>query len=174
MKKASDEMRPQLEEVLAHVKRFAIIIEELKTECLDLWNMMLTHVEQLRMARTALSGEGDPHLEAVYRAIDQHLDQCARRVKEREAKYEQKIKEHVRLSKADGEKLNREGICPKCGSTKFHHGPRGGMAENIMCIRCRTVYLFSPPFPPEIIHNHSGVGMREEVFDLSQEVRKQV
>jgi len=43
--------------------------------------------------------------------------------------------------------------CPDCGSTLFHPGPRGGMAHNIMCAGCGSMFWFSPPFTPERINS---------------------
>lgn len=48
------------------------------------------------------------------------------------------------LSREENEKLN-QGICPKCGSTHFVEGPRGGMALNIACENGHR-FWFAPPF----------------------------
>lgn len=51
------------------------------------------------------------------------------------------------LTAEENETLN-SGKCPKCGSTHFVEGPRGGFAVNIACENGHR-YWFSPPFTAE-------------------------
>lgn len=32
------------------------------------------------------------------------------------------------------------GHCPDCGADEFHHGPRGGAAQNFGCTRCGAAF----------------------------------
>ncbi len=51
------------------------------------------------------------------------------------------------------EKKLRKSICPDCGGTKFLGGPRGGLAQNVMCanIECEARFNICGPFTPERI-----------------------
>jgi len=52
-----------------------------------------------------------------------------------------------KLSEEENGKLNHGG-CPKCGSTHFVKGPRGGGALNIACENGHR-FWFAPPFTAE-------------------------
>jgi len=53
-----------------------------------------------------------------------------------------------KLSEEENGKLNNHGECPKCGSTHFVTGPRGGEALNIACENGHR-FWFAPPFTAE-------------------------
>lgn len=52
-----------------------------------------------------------------------------------------------KLTRDENEKLNA-GKCPKCDTSKFVHGPRGGSAINIACENGHR-FWFAPPFTAE-------------------------
>lgn len=36
--------------------------------------------------------------------------------------------------------FSTHGSCPDCGNDAFHDGPRGGLAQNIACVRCGSEF----------------------------------
>ncbi len=36
--------------------------------------------------------------------------------------------------------------CPKCGSTKWYKGPRGGVAQDVLCANCGTEFCDAGAF----------------------------
>jgi hypothetical protein len=50
-----------------------------------------------------------------------------------------------------------DGSCPDCGCTIFRGGPRGGMGQNIECVRCLhrfNVCRYYPELDPAHIARH--------------------
>jgi hypothetical protein len=50
-----------------------------------------------------------------------------------------------------------DGSCPDCGCTIFRPGPRGGMGQNIECVRCLNrfnVCRYYPELDPAHIARH--------------------
>lgn len=37
--------------------------------------------------------------------------------------------------------------CPECGGTDLLAGPRGGLAQNVKCDRCGTIFSVVPGWP---------------------------
>ncbi len=65
--------------------------------------------------------------------------------------------------------VNQKGVCPKCSSEYFLHGPRGGFAENIRCVQCGAEIWFAPPFTPEWMERNEPKAYKDK-FRLADEL----
>jgi hypothetical protein len=55
------------------------------------------------------------------------------------------------LTEAEDRYLNKFARCPVCGSGPILAGPCGGLAQNIMCVRCQTEIWYGAPFRSKIM-----------------------